>query len=122
MLSIGVGPHSAESNPSVYHGPNQLFGARHKEPLAPLETPACFTLIPDAVPSGPPRNVAQAYARLARAMAQGQPFEPGFAHAVNAHRLVEALEQSSETGTAICLKKGTELPNATSRLTDIVNA
>ena len=104
VLSIGVGAASAEPNPSVYHGPNQLFGARGKEPLAPMETPARFTLIPDAVPAGPPRNVAQAYVRLAQAMAEGRPFDPGFAHAVRAHELVSALERSSEAGTAVGLR------------------
>jgi predicted dehydrogenase len=108
-LSIGAGTHgtsferNAERNPSVYHGPNQLFGARGKEPLAPMETPARFTLIPDGVPPGPPRNVAQAYVRLACAMAEGKPFDPSFAHAVKAHKLVSALEQSSATGTAVSL-------------------
>lgn len=100
MLSIGVG---AKDNPSVYHGPNQLFGARGMDPLTPMETPDRFTLIPEIVPQGPPRNVAQAYLRLARAMAGGEPFEPDFAHAVKAHRLVAALEQSSATGTAVQL-------------------
>jgi predicted dehydrogenase len=112
-----VGTHGAagERNPSVYHGPNLLFGARGKEPLAPMETPARFTLIPDAVPPGPPRNVAQAYVRLARAMAEGQPFEPSFAHAVKAHRLVRALEQSSAAGTAVSLAVAGQL-HSSSRL------
>jgi predicted dehydrogenase len=95
MLSIGVGANAAESNPSIYHGPNQLFGARKKESLAPMETPSRFTLIPDSVPAGPPRNVAQAYVRLARAMAEGKPFDPDFAHAVRAHQLIAAIEESS---------------------------
>jgi len=100
-LSIGIGANSAESNPSVYHGPNQLFAARKKEPLTPMETPARFTLIPDSVPAGPPRNVAQAYVRLARAMADSKPFDPDFDHAVKAHKLLTAIEQSSATGTAV---------------------
>lgn len=103
-LSIGAAQGTAvERNPSVYHGPNQIFGARGKEPPASMETPARFTLIPDGVPPGPARNVAQAYARLARAMAEGKPFDPGFAHAVKAHRLVSALEQSSDAGSAVGL-------------------
>ena len=68
-----------------------------------METPARFTLIPDGVPAGPARNVAQAYVRLARAMAEGKPFDPGFAHAVKAHRLISALEQSSAAGAAVGL-------------------
>jgi predicted dehydrogenase len=102
MLSIGVGADSKD-NPSVYHGPNRLFGARGKEPLTPMETPDRFTLIPESVPAGPPRNVAQAYVRLARAMAGGEPFEPDFAHAVKAHRVVAALELSSATGATVGL-------------------
>jgi predicted dehydrogenase len=97
MLSIGVGL-GAKDNPSVYHGPNRLFGARGKDALTPMETPGRFTLIPESVPAGPPRNVAQAYLRLARAMVAGEPFEPDFAHAVKAHRLVAELEQSSAAG------------------------
>jgi len=102
-LSIGIGANSAESNPSVYHGPNQIFGARGKEKLAPMETPSRLTQIPDSVPAGPPRNVAQAYVRLARAMAEGKPFDPDFAHAVKAHKLIQALEQSSAAGEAVNL-------------------
>jgi predicted dehydrogenase len=101
ILSIGVGATAGERNPSVYHGPNQLFGARGKEPLTPMETPARFAPIPDTVPAGPPRNVAQAYLRLARAMAEGQPFDPDFSHAVKAHRLISALEQSSASGASV---------------------
>src|ERR1019366_2173881 len=98
---IGVSAASAERNPSVYHGPNQLLGARGKEPLTPMETPTRFTLIPDTLPAGPPRNVAQAYVRLAQAMAEGKPFDPDFAHAVRAHKLVSALEQSSAAAAAV---------------------
>jgi predicted dehydrogenase len=103
MLLIAVAPGGAEKNPSVYHGPNQLFGARGKEPLEAMPTPERFTLIPDSVPAGPPRNVAQAYTRLAQAMKDGKPFSPSFADAVKAHKLVAALETSSETGKSVSL-------------------
>jgi predicted dehydrogenase len=103
MLSIPVAPGGAEKNPSVYHGPNQLFGGRGKESLTALPTPERFTLIPDTVPAGPPRNVAQAYTRLAAAMREGKPFDPSFAEAVKAHKLVAALERSSETGQSVSL-------------------
>jgi predicted dehydrogenase len=101
VLSVGVGGGSAESNPSVYHGPNQLFGARGKEALKAMETPDRFTMIPDSVPAGPPRNVAQAYVRLARAMGEGKAFDPDFGDAVLAHRLVRAIEESSAAGRAV---------------------
>ena len=60
-----------------------------------------FTLVPEGTPAGPPRNVAQAYARLARAIAAGERFEPDFAHAVRRHALLQAIERSSAEGRAV---------------------
>ncbi|MDE3074999.1 MAG: Gfo/Idh/MocA family oxidoreductase, partial [Chloroflexota bacterium] len=54
-------------------GPNTLMGARGKEPLAALETPDRLRSAPESIPAGPPRNVANAYARLAAAAAAGPP-------------------------------------------------
>jgi len=102
-MSIVPAPGSPEKNPSIYHGPNQLFLARGSAAFSAVETPARFTPAPDTVPAGPPRNVAQAYARLAKAMANGEPFEPGFAHAVKVHKLIRALEQSSDSGKFVRL-------------------
>jgi len=100
-LAIVPAPGSPEPNPSIYHGPNQLLASRGKSALAPVETPARFILTPDSIPTGPPRNVAQAYARLAAAMRDNQPYEPGFAHAVKAHQLVASLEESSQLGRMV---------------------
>ena len=84
-------------------GPNQLHGARGKEPLAAMEIPARFTLVPNSTPGGPPRNVAQAYARLAGALTADDQFEPDFAHAVKRHKLIEAMERSSAEGRSVRL-------------------
>ncbi|HEY3081104.1 MAG TPA: Gfo/Idh/MocA family oxidoreductase [Chloroflexota bacterium] len=89
------------SGGSSSSGPNQLSGARGKEPLTAMETPERFTLVPASTPQGAPRNVAQAYARLATAMAAGGSFEPDFAHAVKRHTLIEAIERSSAEGRAV---------------------
>ncbi|TAK22492.1 MAG: Gfo/Idh/MocA family oxidoreductase [Chloroflexota bacterium] len=83
------------SGGSSNSGPNQLHGARGKEHLTAMEPPERFTLVPNGTPVGAPRNVAQAYARLGRAMSAGQPFEPDFAHAVKRHTLIEAIERSA---------------------------
>ena len=80
---------------SANSGPNQLHGARGKEPLVAMEPPQRFVLVPEGTPAGPPRNVGQAYARLADAVAQDAPFSPDFAHAVKRHKLIDALERSS---------------------------
>jgi predicted dehydrogenase len=82
-------------------GPSQLHAARGDEALTAKEIPERFTLVPESVPVGPARNVAQAYTRLARAMAEGEHFAPDFAHAVTRHALMAAIERSSAEGRAI---------------------
>jgi predicted dehydrogenase len=82
-------------------GPNQLHGARGQEALTAMATPERFTLVPSGTPAGAPRNVAQAYARLAAAISTGDRFEPDFAHAVKRHRLIEAIERSAAEGRAV---------------------
>jgi predicted dehydrogenase len=95
------------------NGPNVLHGARGKEPLAAMETPQRFTLVPAGTPAGSPRNVAQAYVRLAAAISSDQPFEPDFAHAVKRHALIEAIERSSAQGQSVHIQA--ERQAATSR-------
>ena len=82
-------------------GPSHLFAARGDEPLTALAIPEHFTLVPDRVPAGPPRNVAQAYAHLARAFSAGERFDTDFAHAVTRHALIAAIERSAAEGRAI---------------------
>lgn len=84
-------------------GPNRLYGSRGKEPLAEIETPERFTIVPEGTPAGQPRNVAQAYVRLADATETDEPFEPGFDLAVKRHKLIEAIERSSAEGRSVRL-------------------
>jgi predicted dehydrogenase len=86
-------------------GPNQLRGAQGKEPLTQLDPPARFTLVPDSVPAGPPRNVAQEYTRFAAAVAAGERYDPDFAHAVKRHTLIEAIERSSAEGRSVQIRE-----------------
>jgi predicted dehydrogenase len=89
------------SGGSANAGPNYLYGARGKEPLAAMETPERFTLVPQSTPAGPPRNVAQAYARIAGAVTADERYAPDFAHAVRRHKLIEAIERSSAQGKSV---------------------
>jgi predicted dehydrogenase len=79
-------------------GPNTIHGARGTDVLAVMEPPQRYTLVPESVPAGSPRNVAQAYVRFADALAQGSAFEPDFAHALKRHQLLHAIETSSAEG------------------------
>jgi len=82
-------------------GPSQLRGARGNEQLSPMEPPERFVLAPEATPAGPPRNVGQSYARLARSLAANADYQPDFAHAVKLHKLIEAIERSSAEGQSV---------------------
>jgi predicted dehydrogenase len=83
------------SGGSVNSGPNHLQAALGREPLRAMDTPARYTLVPEATPSGSPRNVAQAYVRLAAALSDQTKFEPDFDHAITRHKLIGAIERSS---------------------------
>lgn len=89
------------SSRSTNIGPNHLYGARGKEPLAEMETPDRFNLVPEGTPAGQPRNVAQAYVRLADAIGANQPYDPDFDHAVRRHKLIDAIERSAAEGKAV---------------------
>jgi predicted dehydrogenase len=89
------------SGGSLNIGPSRLSGARGQDALAPMEPPERFRLVPGGTPEGAPHNVAQAYARLAAALAADEPYHPDFAHAVTRHTLIEAIERSSAERRAV---------------------
>ena len=86
---------------SVNLGPNKLFGAQGKAALEEMAVPANFVSAPADTPSGPPRNVAHAYARLARALESGTPVDPDFDAAIGIHKVIDAIERSSAERRAI---------------------
>ena len=82
-------------------GPNQLHGSQGGDALAELVPPDEYQVVPEGTPPGPPRNVAHSYARMADASGTGEPFNPDFDLAVRRHRLLAAIEHSSESGTRV---------------------
>jgi len=60
--------------------------------------PGRFSPVPEAVPAGPPRNVAVLYREFARAISSGQPAAPDFDMAVRYHQLLEQIQRASDTG------------------------
>ncbi len=85
-------------------GPNLLYGARGKDAASEMAPPDKYKLVPEGTPPGPPRNVAQAYARYADSLPSGEAVVPDFQLAVTRHRLIDAIERSSAEGKAISLK------------------
>jgi predicted dehydrogenase len=84
-------------------GPNVLYAAQGNAPRAEMPTPAQYTLVPQGLPSGPPRNVAQAYRRAAHAFAAGTGCEVDFALAVTRHTLIDAIERSAAEERVVTL-------------------
>ena len=76
-------------------------GQRGQSQLADIEVPADLRWVPSEVPSGTPVNVAQMMRRFAEGIHKGTNPEPTFADAVRNHRLLDAIERSSEGGRAV---------------------
>jgi predicted dehydrogenase len=83
-----------------------LRGAQRKNGessgLVELAVPDGYTWVPPSVPSGAPFNVAQGYARFARTIRSGTTeIAPDFAVAVDMHHLIDAIQQSSDSGRRV---------------------
>ena len=83
--------------------PIKLVGAQGNEPLVELPVPERLRVVPTSVPFGPPQNVGQAYIRMAEAIQEGKPFAPGFDDALVVHRLLDAIQRSSDEGRTVKL-------------------
>lgn len=73
--------------------PVTLMGAQGDKPLAPVPVPEADRA---AVPDGPGRNIARSYRRMAEAIRAGSAATPDFDDALRVHRLLDALEESSD--------------------------
>jgi predicted dehydrogenase len=71
--------------------------------LADIELPDRLRWIPDTVPEGTPVNVAQMMRRFAEGIRASESPQPTFADAVRNHHLLDAIERSSETHSAVRL-------------------
>ena len=93
----------ATSNGSPQRDANSLLGAKKGAPLEPLAVPARFVEVPENMPIGPPRNVGHLYLRMARAIRNGGAVEPDFDVALQRHRLIDAIQRSSDEGRTVKL-------------------
>jgi predicted dehydrogenase len=84
-------------------GSSEVFAGKGKESLAAMPVPAKYRFAPAGTPGGQPYNVAQAYARAADALRGAGPFDVDFDLAVQRHRLIDAIERSSDTGRSVKL-------------------
>ena len=93
---------SARSEEMVQYGNVHLSGAQGAgQPLQPLEIPSHLSLAPEGVPSGEPYNVAQLYRIIGNAIRDGGEAQPDFDTAVERHRFLDLLQQSSDEGRKV---------------------
>ena len=90
----------ANGRPTVQYNQNRISGGRGKDgALEELPIPERLILVPRGVPKNEPFNVAQLYRRLAGAIRDGGDGEPTFQLALKRHRLLDAIQRSSDQGT-----------------------
>ena len=77
-----------------------LHGAKGGNTLAPMPVPERFKFVAPGTPSGEATNVGQMYTLFSRAIRGSQNTQPTFETAVDLHRLVDAIKQASDTGSA----------------------
>jgi predicted dehydrogenase len=93
----------ASSKGSPQRDANTLLGAQKAGPLEPLVVPERFIEVPPEMPVGPPSNVGHLYLRMARAIREGGAVEPDFGVALNRHRLIDAIQRSSDEGRTVAV-------------------
>ncbi len=76
----------------------RIQGAQGSNELHDLEIPKRFVYVPSDFPTGDPFNVGQLYTLFAEAIRTGQNRAPTFDTAVDLHRFIDTLKQSSDTG------------------------
>ncbi|MDC0034982.1 Gfo/Idh/MocA family oxidoreductase [Chloroflexi bacterium] len=88
------------SNDAPSTGSSKLWqGKAGQSDLAELEIPERYTKVPSSVPTGPPFNIAQLWDRFAEGIKSNTEFEPSFSTALTRHKLIDAIQKSSDTGT-----------------------
>ena len=79
----------------------KLYGARGaSSEMEEIVISDRYTFVPDTVPDGAPFNIAQLWNRFATGIENTEDVEPNFDTAVQRHRLLEAIQKSSDTGRA----------------------
>jgi len=83
----------------------RLQGAQRSQTLTELTIPERFVHVPPSFPRGDPFNVGQMYTLFAQTIRSGKPHPelPTFATAVELHRFIDTIQQSSDTGRALTL-------------------
>lgn len=97
----------ATSDESPQLGELRLQGVKGRSnQLQDLPVPERHIQVLEGMPQGSPYNVGQMYYRFAQAIQSGGSFQPSFDTAVELHRFLDAIRQSSEEGREIAVPTG----------------
>ena len=69
--------------------------------MSEFPVPERLTWVPRDVPKGAPFNIAQMYGILAGAIGEGKAAQPDFDLALERHRLLDAIQRSSDSGERV---------------------
>ena len=82
--------------------PVKLEGAQAADKeLREIDVPADLRWVPGSVPAGTPVHFGQMLSRFAESIRENKPVTPTFADALSNHRLLDAIERSSASGSAV---------------------
>ena len=97
----------ASSGDSPQLGPVRVQGAKGRgEQLQDLEIPARHTYVLEGMPQGAPYNVGQMYYLFGQAIRTGGAGHPDFDTAVELHRFIDAIRESSDQGRRAAVSTG----------------
>ena len=81
-----------------------LHGAKGGNTLQPMPVPDRLTFVSVGTPDNEAMNVGQMYAQFTKAIGGGASKLPNFETAVGLHRLIDAIQYASDTGTAVAAR------------------
>jgi predicted dehydrogenase len=92
---------SATSEDSPQLKEVRLQGAQGSDRLEDLEVPARYTYVLEGMPAGEAFNVGQMYYRFGEAIRSGNDCQPNFDTAVELHRFIDRIRESTEQGRRV---------------------
>ena len=92
---------TASGTQMVQYTDMKIYSGKHDGPMEEVQTPDKHRWAPDDTPAGEPYNVAQLYRRYSQAKQAGEGVENDFSLALRRHRLLDALQESSDKGASV---------------------
>ena len=81
----------------------RIQGAKGGNTLEDLEVPGKYRFVLEGMPEGDPYNVGQMYYQFGRSISSGNDCQPDFNEAVELHRFIDDIRESSDLGREIAV-------------------